>query len=180
VSKRDWLESGLEVLSESGVEGLRIDRLSARLGLSKGSFYHHFAGISGYRLDLLDFYRQEHTGRHIRKVESSRDLDPKAKLDLLQTSIMLEDGSLPRLEVAIRAWAAEDDDARAALEQVDADRFDYLERLCLGFIDDPEQARVLSRMLYLMLIGSQHVAPPVPFGELRRMYAAAIHAALVV
>ncbi|MEV0081899.1 TetR/AcrR family transcriptional regulator [Saccharopolyspora sp. NPDC050642] len=42
--KQDWLDAGLEILADQGVPALTIDRLATKLGLTKGSFYHHFGG----------------------------------------------------------------------------------------------------------------------------------------
>ena len=47
------------VLAQHGVPALRIHRLASRLGLSKGSFYHHFDGIPGYRTALLAHVEQQ-------------------------------------------------------------------------------------------------------------------------
>ena len=44
------------MLAAEGAAGVRIDRIAARLGLSKGSFHHHFAGADGYKRDLLAHY----------------------------------------------------------------------------------------------------------------------------
>jgi AcrR family transcriptional regulator len=41
-SRNDWLEAALEVLASDGIEGVRIDALAERLGVTKGSFYWHF------------------------------------------------------------------------------------------------------------------------------------------
>ncbi len=39
-TKRKWLEEGLSLLAESGA--LTIEKLTSRLGVTKGSFYHYF------------------------------------------------------------------------------------------------------------------------------------------
>ena len=53
LSKEDWLEKGFEILSEFNQDKLRIQYLCDRLGVTKGSFYHHFQGIQGYISELL-------------------------------------------------------------------------------------------------------------------------------
>ena len=50
------MDEGLRVLAAEGAPAVRIDRIAARLGLSKGSFHHHFAGADGYKRDLLALY----------------------------------------------------------------------------------------------------------------------------
>ena len=49
-----WLDSGLEALAAEGPGGLKIDRLVRRVGLTKGSFFHHFAGAAAYQTALLE------------------------------------------------------------------------------------------------------------------------------
>ncbi len=59
-SARDrWLDLGLDVLATDGLGALRIDPLAARLGLSKGSFFHHFASAAAFRSALLERYEAE-------------------------------------------------------------------------------------------------------------------------
>ena len=38
----DWLEAATQILVDDGIDALKISRLSARLGVTKGSFYWHF------------------------------------------------------------------------------------------------------------------------------------------
>ena len=45
----DWAEAALQLIAEKGLGALTVDALAARLGVTKGSFYWHFAG----RADLL-------------------------------------------------------------------------------------------------------------------------------
>ena len=33
---------GLTLLAEEGLSGIKVDRLCARMGVTKGSFFHHF------------------------------------------------------------------------------------------------------------------------------------------
>lgn len=169
-TKQRWLDAGLRLLSRTGITALRIDRLAEELALSKGSFYHHFAGISGYRLDLLDYYEDRCTSSHIRLVEAAHEIAPGDKLDRLRQVVTADDEWGPELDIAMRAWASQDDDARAMQERVDATRMAYLESILLEQTGDPDQARNISRLLYLLLVGSHHVLPALPLSELGRLY----------
>src|SRR5579884_2605293 len=51
-----YLECALDVLAESGADGLTIAELCGRLGVTKGSFYHHFAGMGEFVTALLAFW----------------------------------------------------------------------------------------------------------------------------
>ena len=169
-TKERWLDAGLQLLSQEGITALRIDRLAAALTLSKGSFYHHFAGISGYRLDLLDYYEDRCTTRHIRFVDAAAEHSPNDKLDVLRQVVVADDQWGPELDIAVRAWASQDDDARAMQERVDATRMAYLESILQGRTGDRQLAHDLSRLLYLLLVGSHHVLPALPISEVGRLY----------
>ncbi|MBO9664760.1 TetR/AcrR family transcriptional regulator [Dokdonella sp.] len=43
LSAADWEEAALEVLAENGVGAVAVESLARRLGVTKGSFYWHFA-----------------------------------------------------------------------------------------------------------------------------------------
>ena len=42
LSRDDWLASSMDALLLEGVEGIHIEPLAKRLGVTKGSFYWHF------------------------------------------------------------------------------------------------------------------------------------------
>ena len=55
-SRTDWIQAGLAAVADDGPNGLRIDRLCRRLGVSKGSFHHHFAGSGDFKKTVLSAY----------------------------------------------------------------------------------------------------------------------------
>lgn len=114
-----WLTAGVEALAEEGANGVRIDRLAARLRLSKGSFHHHFGGADDFKRVLLDhveglltYALQAVVAAPVPTVGGRETL---ARLTSLLTDA---DGGLyrPELEVALRAWALTDPDAARAVE----------------------------------------------------------------
>ena len=58
--KQDWLGEGRFVLGQDGVTGLTIDGLAKKLGLTKGSFYHHFKNGQDYQQELVAFWAQQY------------------------------------------------------------------------------------------------------------------------
>lgn len=170
VSRVAWLTAGLDVLADEGVTNLRIDRLASVLGLSKGSFYHHFAGISSFRLDLLDYYESRCTNRYIEVVEAEAHITAWEKFERLREVVFADDQWGPELDVAVRAWASQDDDARVMQERVDATRMGYLRALWIEMTGDSAEADDISTMIYLLLVGAYHVSPPVPTSALNRLY----------
>lgn len=154
-SRRDWLDAGLKLLAEQGAPAVTIERLLERMELSKGSFYHHFRGMPGFRTALLEYFEAERTTRFIDEVERS---DAGDKLRLL-LDLVLGPGPGPELEIAVRAWAMQDAEARAVQERIDRTRTDYLTKL--------SGDAGLARALYLIVVGGCQVVPPLKPAELR-------------
>ncbi|MFY8034843.1 MAG: TetR/AcrR family transcriptional regulator [Flexibacteraceae bacterium] len=51
-----WLEAGYEVFAINGPEALKIEALAKTVGISKSSFYHHFADLEVFKTALLDLH----------------------------------------------------------------------------------------------------------------------------
>ena len=49
VTKEEYYDAALEVLAQLGFKGLNIGVLCKRLGVTSGSFYHHFGGWPGFQ-----------------------------------------------------------------------------------------------------------------------------------
>ncbi len=54
VSREDWVDAAWKALGESGVEGVRVERLARSLNVTKGSFYWHFKNRQALIDALLD------------------------------------------------------------------------------------------------------------------------------
>lgn len=166
-TRRDWLMAGVELLAAQGAAALTIEALLQKLSVTKGSFYHHFAHQPAYVEALLAFIEQEGTLEIIQHVEQNATT-PRDKLNRL---IDVVGRDVPRLEVALRAWAMQDEQVRAFQERIDQQRLAYVENLCLALPVEPAQAHLMTQMLYTILIGSEQVIPPIVGAELRRLFA---------
>lgn len=149
------------MLAEDGAPGLRIDRIAARLGLSKGSFFHHFESSAAYRLALLRRWE----GKALQELGHAQ---PQALLEGLAAQV----GSLVdlRLDVAVRAWAFQDLDAKAAQERVDRARLAALESIWSRIVDDPDRAHAAALVPHLLLIGASVALPQPTRHELESVF----------
>lgn len=91
---------------------------------------------------------------------------PLVRLRALGSAVLEEEHRHRGLEVAVRAWAAQDDDARAAVERVDALRSAHLGELTAGVLPDPGAAVDRARTAYYLLLGSRQVVPAGSLAEL--------------
>ena len=164
LTRRRWLEEGLALLEEAGAEALTIESLTSRLGVTKGSFYHHFANYQDFQERLLSFWEEEGTLRIIQWAE--QEASPSEKLArVMQASLHPS-----RLDVALRAWALQDEQVRVHQQRIDQQRLAYLEALVSATRADRLYAKPLARVLYSIYVGSQHIIPPIEGEDLRALY----------
>jgi AcrR family transcriptional regulator len=170
-TRSDWIQAGLVAVADNGPDGLRIDRLCRRLGVSKGSFHHHFAGAGDFKQALLAAYEALVVDALNQAIEQTAADNPKAALAGL-TAAVTSRGSFyrPDLEVAMRAWAFSDPDARAVQERVDSRRLKSLQGIWSRILDDPAAVHTAALLPYLVGIGASLVQPPTPPGQLQRVY----------
>ncbi|HWI31522.1 MAG TPA: TetR family transcriptional regulator [Microbacterium sp.] len=161
MSRERWIAEGMRVLSEDGIAGVRIDRVAGRLGLSKGSFFHHFEGIAAYRRAILERWESG-------AVRELGDAPAQARLEDLAARV----GTLVdlRLEVAIRAWAFQDAEAAAAQERVDVARLSALERVWSRMVDDPVRAHAAALLPHLLMIGASVALPATSRADLEAAF----------
>jgi AcrR family transcriptional regulator len=170
-----WLDEGLDVLASEGVDGLRIDRLAGRLGVTKGSFHHHFAGIGEYRHALLAHYEELTRAALGAAIEARAGEGTRATLAWL-TALVSGDaaGSValrrPELDAAVRAWAHGDPDARATQARLDAAAVDALQAAWRPAVQTDAAARTAALVPYLVWLGAAAMVPPVDPRELRAVY----------
>jgi len=150
VGKADWISAGLALLAERGVDAVAVEPLCLRLGVTKGSFYWHFADRAALHAAMLESWRRTGTTDVADRVEEAGG-GPHQKLARL-TSLAAAN---PRagLEVALRAWARRDPAAAAAVAEVDAIRTAYVAGLLVQMGLRPATAMRRSRLIYLVLLG---------------------------
>ncbi|MCC3374369.1 TetR/AcrR family transcriptional regulator [Cohnella sp. REN36] len=163
--KLKWLEEGFSLLGERGAGFLTIDTLTSRLGVTKGSFYHHFQNWQNYKENLLSLYENERTLKTINMAE--QQLSPLEKFELVMKT------SLERrfeLDVAIRAWALLDPFVASYQLRIDEKRLEYLEEILWQHCQNRERSRDMARLFYSLHVGGQHLFPPVQGQDLEKLY----------
>ena len=167
-SRRNWLEEGMAILEESGVEALTVEALTNRLSITKGSFYHHFKNYQDFKKNLLDFYEEERTLQIIRLAE--RETSPQAKLERIMRATLQPS----RLEAVMRAWALQDVFVRDHQQRIDQQRLAYLEELISTQTGNHAHAAQMARLFYSIYVGSQHIIPPIQSNDLAHLYQEAL------
>ena len=71
LSREDWINRGLQVLAEEGMEAVRVEPLAKRLNVTKGSFYWHFKNRQALLLEILQAWVNLQTDSIINLVETA-------------------------------------------------------------------------------------------------------------
>ena len=146
---------------------MRVERLAGDVGVTKGSFYHHFRDRSALLEALLDFWSREMTDAEFARLETMRG-GLAARLLALAEDV-LEKG-MGRYDPAIRAWARHDRKVASAVAQVDRRRVKALAAFFEEGGFSAAEARVRARTFYTFLLGEPQVRAPVrEAGELQKM-----------
>ena len=144
----DWLDLALDELKASGYGALKALPLARKLGVTRGSFYHHFDSIDIFHKAVIAHWSKRSSGAVITAaLESS---DPEEALDrLLQQTLR----SGEKLERAIRSWATVDPLVARDVEKIDASRIKVAEALLLRSGVAGAEAASRSKLLYWAAIG---------------------------
>ena len=164
LSAQDWINQGLKTLAKSGFTALKAEPLAKAMGVSRGSFYWHFADISAFHAAILKRWREIAAEQIIAGVEAaSRDENP---LSVLLRRVFREK---LLLENAVRTWASVDPAARAAVQAIDRRRLSYVEGLLTQSGLSTEVARARAQILYWAFLGFALSDWPLPKAQQQAM-----------
>ena len=147
ISKAEWLEAGLQALSEGDVATLTVEGLAKSLGIAKAGFYWHFKNRDDLLRQLLDHWTHEITEVITANPEITT-LKPKTRL--IRTAEIIHDYELTRYEIAIRQWALQDKEAARAVKKSNRLRLDFVRTAFseLGFKGEDLEIRTMLFVCY--------------------------------
>jgi AcrR family transcriptional regulator len=150
---QDWVSAGLDALAEGGIDGVRVEVVAQRLGVTKGGFYRRYRD----RRALLDAMLETWVAGRIDAIQRQTELGGETPRERLRSLIRLFSERLNAqglsIELAIRQWARSDEVAAEAVARVDEVRLASVAGLYerLGFPKTEAQARGV--LLYTFIFG---------------------------
>lgn len=151
LTRADWLSAALELLVESGVDAVRITRLADRLGVTRGSFYWHFADRGALLAAMLEVWEQTNTASVISAATVSGDLEDR----VLALFMCWIDANLfdPELEFAVRDWARGDSKLQAVIKESDRKRMEAMIAMFAESGFSEREAVIRARNFYYTQMG---------------------------
>jgi AcrR family transcriptional regulator len=121
----NWVDAAIDVLVLESVDQVRVESLAQSLGVTKGSFYWHFED----RAALLEAVIEEWSRRATLQPEElfrRGNADAREQLRRLLNFRSTVTAQWSHLELAMHAWSRRSRRVRAAVQQVERHRVDYL------------------------------------------------------
>lgn len=151
-TKEDWIKIAIDILVRDGVEHVKVQVISKRLGVSRSSFYWFFKDIGELHDALLSYWLARNTGPII-----ERAMRPAKNLTESVCNVFecwITPGQFDaNLDMAVRVWARRELNVRSVVEQADTQRVEALTHMFARHGIGAEEAFIRARVLYFTQIG---------------------------
>jgi AcrR family transcriptional regulator len=148
---------GFGILADGDPGALRVDRLCERLGVTKGSFYWHFADLAAYRIALVEAWGSLQD-QDRQRFENMPDVEPRQRLRTMMAAVVSPQQYA--LERAMRVWAITDEIVANSVRKSDRR---VLRAVYKAFVDsgfEPGEAGVRSMAFFAAGMGLLHATDP--------------------
>jgi len=130
LSSEDWIKAAFRALTKGGPQAMKVEPIARELGVSKGSFYWHFAGLPALKTAMLDYWQQAATDEVIFAIDQIKGTHADKLSALInQAAQTPSDVGGASAEPAIYDWARYDNEVARAVKAVDQKRLAYLTSL---------------------------------------------------
>jgi AcrR family transcriptional regulator len=145
----DYFQVGVGILEEAGHRSLTVSELCRRLGVSKGSFYHHFDSLQQFVDGLLSLWENSFNGWW---TKADTVWEPAVRFNLAFD--LLADMN-HRLDMAIRSWSQTDLAVEKAVARRDATlEYAFGQTLSL-VVPDTQRRHLVAQLAVSWLVGTQ-------------------------
>ena len=151
VSRADYLDAAFDILEVSGHRGLTIGGLCGQVGVSSGSFYHHFDGMEDFVGVLLEKWEADQRDAMRAAAQEA------SELRRIEVAKRLAGLFRHQAESAIRAWSLASPRVLVVQQRVDAMRRANLAALVIRTGVDGETADLLASVGMALLVGMQQL-----------------------
>ncbi len=151
-SEKLWLNAAYDVLTESGVDAVKVGVLAKKLGLTRSGFYWYFKDRDALLDAMIARWDAKNTGNLIQRTEAYAETISEAMLNLFDCWL---DPELfdSRLDLAIRNWARNAPDLQQKLDLSDQRRATAIAAMYRRFGFSDEQSKVRSMTVLYTQIG---------------------------
>jgi len=147
-----WLGAAYDLLVEAGIDAVKVMPLAKTLGLSRASFYWHFADRDALLAALIRRWEEKNTGNLVAQTRRAAKTISGAMFNLFDLWLKPELFD-SRLDFAIRNWALNAPDLNETLQKADRTRIEAITDMFARFGYAPERAEAFAGTVYYTQIG---------------------------
>jgi len=152
LTPEDWERAALAAIRDGGPEAVAVEPLARRLGVTKGSFYWHFANRDG----LLGAAIARWEADQLAPDPGDGESDPEAALDRLVRKALKLVGR-PTIQRRLASHADRDPRIAAALDRVARARIERIESLYRRLGLTPARAKAKAVVAYATILGLEEL-----------------------
>ena len=153
LTSEDWAAAALEVLVADGIGAVDINTVCKHAGVTRGSFYWHFADLGALHAAMAERWVAETRG--VLKQLGELDHLPAPERIRAMTLHLLDDSNAG-VERALREWGRTEPMVAEMIAEGDRFVFSLVEGALLELRGDAREARVLAGLLVYAGIGFAH------------------------
>ncbi|MGA7452638.1 MAG: TetR/AcrR family transcriptional regulator [Rhodoplanes sp.] len=154
----DWINAAIIMLADDNVDALTIDALAKQLGVTKGSFYWHFASRESLLTAVVQTWRERTTSQIQHYIENIVG-SPSARLERLLDLAITPRRDVPGgpLELTLRDWGRRNPAVQREIEEVDAERIAWLVHFYTEAGQSEKEANELAFAHLALTVGTRMV-----------------------
>lgn len=145
-----WIDGTLDLLRSEGLAAITINRLCESLGVTRGSFYWHFADLDALREAVTDRWCDE-TRAALAAMSELNGLPPRERIRAMTMRLVDPDSAV--VERALREWGRTDERVASVIAEADLFIFGTVHGALVELGHSPDDARVIGGMLVYAGIG---------------------------
>ena len=155
LTKENWVAAGLEILKLKGYAELSIVRLSNQLGVTRGSFYHHFKSLNHFIDAMIDSWEERIVNKGFEQTLTDEKHPEIEFKNLISYVTQLHD----KYDLVFRQWAPSNPHVKKHMERLDKKRMGRLVELMQRLSNDKAEGEKLAKIAFYAYIGSLHTFP---------------------
>jgi AcrR family transcriptional regulator len=160
LTRDDWVRAALDAIAEGGLAAVAVEPLAARLGVTKGSFYSHFASRDELIAAALEDWERSHSGTALERFAAVEAPAERLRMVLL-AAITFSQSRAPSVHVSLLGERG-DPRVRAAVARVTESRVSSLGRTYRELGCSPQKAADRARLFYATYVGLLQMAREAP------------------
>ncbi len=154
-AREDWLDLAHRELAAHGPDALKLDRVCASAGLTKGSFYHHFPDLPAFLTAVTEHWVGVSTEQIVETIDGTNDARERGE-QLNELALMVDF----RLELGIRELARRNAAVKDIVRECDARRVGVVGKIYSDrYGINAEDARFAAYIEYAAFIGCILIDP---------------------